>query len=49
MPSLHVCFLCIATLFLGSRVAVFTWKGACLELSGKTEGAPYVAEHTPMV
>ncbi|VDN08030.1 unnamed protein product [Thelazia callipaeda] len=32
----------------GSRVAVFTWKKAIVELVGKTESA-YVAEQTPMV
>ncbi|MCP9258141.1 Protein CLP1 [Dirofilaria immitis] len=31
----------------GSRVAVFTWKKAVVELVGKTESA-YVAEQTPM-
>ncbi|VDK81988.1 unnamed protein product [Onchocerca ochengi] len=32
----------------GSRVAVFTWKKAVVELVGKTESA-YVAEQTPMI
>lgn len=32
----------------GSRVAVFTWKKAVVELVGKTESA-YIAEQTPMV
>lgn len=35
-------------LISGSRVAVFTWKKAVVELIGKTESA-YVAEQTPMV
>jgi polyribonucleotide 5'-hydroxyl-kinase len=33
----------------GSRVAVFTWHSAVVELCGKTESPPYVAKHTPMV
>uniref|UniRef100_A0A914W0J6 Protein CLP1 homolog n=1 Tax=Plectus sambesii TaxID=2011161 RepID=A0A914W0J6_9BILA len=32
----------------GSRVAVFTWHGAIVELIGKTDSA-YIAKHTPMV
>ncbi|VDM66578.1 unnamed protein product [Strongylus vulgaris] len=31
-----------------TRVAVFSWKGASVELIGPTNSA-YVAEHTPMV
>ncbi|XP_018321404.1 protein CLP1 homolog [Agrilus planipennis] len=32
----------------GAKVAVFTWKGCCLELKGKTD-VTYVAKETPMV
>lgn len=36
------------TFLAGSKVAVFTWQGAKVELRGKTE-VSYVAKETPMV
>lgn len=36
------------TFFPGAKVAVFTWHGCVLKLSGPTEGT-YVAKETPMV
>ncbi|XP_042869023.1 protein CLP1 homolog [Penaeus japonicus] len=36
------------TFFPGAKVAVFTWHGCVLKLSGPTEGT-YVAKETPMI
>lgn len=36
------------TFFPGAKVAVFTWHGCTLKLTGNTEGT-YVAKETPMV
>lgn len=36
------------TFFPGAKVAVYTWHGCTLKLTGNTEGT-YVAKETPMV
>lgn len=35
--------------FTGCQVAIFTWHGCELEMTGSCKGVPYVAEETPMV
>lgn len=42
------CCCCSRIELLDTRIAVFSWKGATVELIGPTTSA-YVAEQTPMV